>query len=341
MSTTSDATAASIAQQAILAISKSRLRPHPTVFTVMYRFFEGTNQDLVDALAHRIDDPPSITGELVELLYQQHCVSADSAGDRALAGSLGDGIEQLRCIINEHHKSGVEYSSKLDQAQQILAGSSTAEAVGAVSQLSQDTRAMQRQIEQLQRRVEQAQDETTSLQEKLLRSQAAMMTDHLTGLGNRRFYEATLARAIKDVPASPSHAFLVLVDCDKFKSVNDTFGHPFGDEVIKRVGRLMQNANPDASIARLGGDEFAAFMRYEAIEQVEAFADRLRTSLKAQPIVDRTTGDALKRLTLSIGVAMVRSSDDISSWHQRADKLLYEAKRLGGDRVILERISTH
>jgi diguanylate cyclase len=199
---------------------------------------------------------------------------------------------------------------------------------------------MQQQITLLQRRVDQARQETSSLQEKLIRSQHAMMTDHLTGLGNRRFYEATLNRAIRDVDESSGRAYLALIDCDEFKSVNDTFGHPFGDEVIKRVGRLMRDSKPDASIARLGGDEFAVFMRCNTIDEVESFAEHLRTTLDSQPIVNRETGDTIRRLTLSIGIAVVRSADDTASWHERADKLLYKAKRLGGNRAVIERFST-
>lgn len=335
----SDAKVASIAQQAILTIAKCQLPPNPSVFTVMYRYFEGAHADLIEALRHRIDDPAAISLNLIESLFADHFATASPDNQDAIADRLDDGIDDVRSIMDEQKRFGVAYSDKLDQAQKILAGADAQQATNAVHQLSQDTRSMQQQIAGLQRRVDEAKAETTALKAKLVQSQAAMMTDHLTGLGNRRFYEATLKRAVKDVDTDPVRAFLALVDCDKFKSINDTFGHPFGDQVIKRLGKLMRESSTEASIARLGGDEFAVFIRCNHVDDVQAFADRFRDLLNSQPIVSQKTGETLQRICVSIGIAAIRPTDDAASWHERADRLLYKAKRLGGDRAVIESVA--
>lgn len=337
MSLPSDADAASIAQQAIRAIANCRLPPSPPVFTVLYRFFEGGHAELTEALAHRIDDPALMTRAMIESLYAQHFASASAATDRSFADQLDDRIDHVRLIMDEQTQSGQDYSDKLEKAQKMLAQADSQQAIRTVHQLSQDTESMRQQIDRLQRRVDEAKKETTTLKSQLIQSQAAMMTDHLTGLGNRRFYEATLKRAIKDIDDGTKLAYLVLVDCDNFKSINDTFGHPFGDKVLQRIASLMRELKTEASIARLGGDEFAAFIRCDRVAEIERFTDQLRTRLSQQPIVSQKTGETLQQLSLSIGVAAIRSTDDAASWHERADRLMYQAKRLGGDRAVIER----
>lgn len=151
------------------------------------------------------------------------------------------------------------------------------------------------------------------------------LTDPLTGLANRRaFYEAVRLR--------PDGALvLVIADIDRFKRINDRYGHAAGDEVIKAVATMMQEELGDlGTVARLGGEEFALVAAYrpsgEFIARLQQF--RQRVADEAVP----AAGQAL-HATISVGVA-VRGDLDFDGLYAAADTALYVAKSAGRDRVV-------
>jgi diguanylate cyclase (GGDEF)-like protein/PAS domain S-box-containing protein len=153
-------------------------------------------------------------------------------------------------------------------------------------------------------------------------------TDPLTGLANRRAFEARLAeeiaRARDGRPLS-----LVALDLDHFKDVNDTFGHDVGDAVLRELAVRMRAAARAADVvARVGGEEFAWLLPGCTARQAHAAAERLRAAVETTPF-----GVAGVR-TLSAGVAQLAGGDDRGGLVRRADALLYVAKRDGRNRVM-------
>jgi len=151
--------------------------------------------------------------------------------------------------------------------------------------------------------------------------------DALTGLANRRHFMERL-----HVHLRSRHAFAVLlVDVDHFKNVNDRFGHPIGDEVLRRLGHaLEQQVRDEDLVARFGGEEFAVLLHAASIERAAEVAERLRHAVAHQNWDDLTPGIAV---TVSIGVAHAAEA----ACHERlislADHRLYEAKQRGRNRV--------
>ncbi|MEO8298998.1 MAG: GGDEF domain-containing protein [Burkholderiales bacterium] len=161
--------------------------------------------------------------------------------------------------------------------------------------------------------------------------------DPLTGLANRRQFEATLAREIDRVARAGESAMLLMVDIDHFKRVNDTYGHPAGDAVIQAVGRALQDCvRPMDTVARIGGEEFAAVLPNCPPAFGQMVAERVRRSIEALPI--RLEGHPPLKVTISLGGSFapqwVRSSCQL--WMERADQQLYRAKREGRNRACLE-----
>jgi diguanylate cyclase (GGDEF)-like protein len=157
--------------------------------------------------------------------------------------------------------------------------------------------------------------------------------DGLTGLYNKKFFIDALQPA---VAASVRHATalsLVMLDIDHFKRINDTFGHPAGDRVLREVSdALTRMVRTEDLLARYGGEEFALLLRDTDQEQAERCAERCRREVEAQ-LLDPS---ALRiRVTLSAGVACLpdRELDDAEALTAAADRELYEAKRLGRNRV--------
>jgi len=172
--------------------------------------------------------------------------------------------------------------------------------------------------------------EATERDKRLRVAQRLAITDHLTGLGNRRGLEQRLAELMRD-GAGAGVAVLAL-DIDHFKLVNDNHGHAFGDEVLMTVSRTLVNVVGDGDLVmRLGGDEFVIVTRSGPAREVEDLAARVRAAVSATPVAD--AGIAL-RITVSVGVAFGNSDDSPETVVKRADEAMLQAKRTGRDAVV-------
>lgn len=160
-----------------------------------------------------------------------------------------------------------------------------------------------------------------------LRSQAR--EDPVTALPNRRAFDEQLERALASARRGPSPLSLLIVDVDRFKDVNDLFGHPAGDAALRRVAESLRAATRDAdAIARLGGDEFAVLMA-----DCDT-ADALGVARAVRSEVSVRTAAAGERITVSVGVATTRDGRGTAAALLAAsDAALYDAKLDGGDRV--------
>lgn len=158
--------------------------------------------------------------------------------------------------------------------------------------------------------------------------------DALTKLYNRRAFNAELEKLselrgqFRDSPA------LVLVDLDRFKSINDTFGHPAGDAVITACAKALLRCFSRQSdfVARYGGEELAVIVREATAENAKKHVANFLEILRKSPV----THDGRKiSFTASAGVAMLGAKETTEAWIARADRALYEAKNAGRDRVVL------
>jgi two-component system cell cycle response regulator len=166
------------------------------------------------------------------------------------------------------------------------------------------------------------------LRERHLRSELhnAAITDSLTGLFNRRHFYQRLQQEVRRASRQKYNLCCLILDVDRLKEYNDTYGHQAGDEILLSLSRALTSSIRDEvdSAYRLGGDEFGVILIQ--LDRVEALriAERIRKSFET------STGDGC---TLSIGVAHFSPDDKIEDFIRRADKLMYEAKRAGGNRI--------
>ena len=157
-------------------------------------------------------------------------------------------------------------------------------------------------------------------------------TDGLTGLLNRRSFEEILARELLRSNRMEKSLTVLLLDIDRFKEVNDTWGHQAGDEVIRRVASALQNSlRPGDALSRYGGEEFVVLLRDATTEHAEEVAGRLRARVA-------NLGDlpGSVRLTVSIGVAASRTHDPADELLRRCDEAMYRSKRGGRNLVTID-----
>lgn len=156
--------------------------------------------------------------------------------------------------------------------------------------------------------------------------------DPLTGLFTRLYMQDSVKRlfSIHDREEGAPVA-MAMVDIDHFKSINDTYGHTQGDDVLRRVAGVIQDTVRTGDIpVRLGGEEFAVFVVGDSVPNVAGMAERLRVAVAAlvfeAPMAERT-------VTISLGVAIRHRQETLQAFMERADKALYDAKRSGRNRV--------
>jgi diguanylate cyclase (GGDEF)-like protein len=159
-------------------------------------------------------------------------------------------------------------------------------------------------------------------------------TDQLTGLLNRRGYDEAAMRALEKARETNSMAVALMCDIDRFKAINDQFGHEFGDEVLVEIGNAIRSFGKvnGMVVARHGGEEFAAFMIGVTAEQATQRANRLR-EICAGTRISSSDGTSAS-VTISIGLAISTNRTSLPTIMRAADQALYLAKRRGRDRVV-------
>ena len=161
---------------------------------------------------------------------------------------------------------------------------------------------------------------------ELLEKQAT--TDALTGIFNRKKFDRMINAEIERANRYPSPLSLVIFDIDKFKAINDTYGHTEGDKVLQEIATHISNNIRETEIfARWGGEEFALLVPGIVLTEAVFLADRLRGML------ERHDFHIPQRVTASFGVATFQRGDSASSLIERADKALYRAKKGGRNQV--------
>ncbi len=158
--------------------------------------------------------------------------------------------------------------------------------------------------------------------------------DPLTNLKNRRFFQDKMTEEFQRATRDHSVLSLIIIDIDFFKKINDNYGHPIGDECLKEMARVLKlsfNRSID-TLARIGGEEFAVILPHVAHESTMALADHLRRQIEKVSI---RVEDDMVHLTASLGVATIspNNDSDMNELFKQADMALYEAKRLGRNRV--------
>nr|WP_275114552.1 GGDEF domain-containing protein [Thermomonas paludicola] len=189
-------------------------------------------------------------------------------------------------------------------------------------------------IARLRRRNQDLQDALDTLRstaQQLNQTEVLTRTDELTGLANRRGFALHVDQREADGGLA-GHA-LIVVDCDRFKSINDTYGHLAGDRVLQSVANLLRAvAGADDIVCRLGGDEFCLLLHGHGREEAERIAGYITESAR---MLERMHSQPPQMTTLSVGACMIDGSaiGRWEHWYAQADAALYRAKRSGGDRV--------
>lgn len=315
------------AHAAMGAMLEHGVSPTPSNYLIWYSFHSDSTPGLRPAMEARLSEP--ITQDWLDELYGQFfAVEREAHSLQEVAARLEGAVNEAVGLILDAREDALRYGGTLDQASNRLA-SEPASISLLLRRLVAETQEVSRRTEAAARNLTETSRKTREMQNELAEARRLASTDPLTGLANRR----QLDEALREALAGHRPTSLVMVDLDHFKAVNDTHGHPAGDQVLRQcAGILGELAGEGAVAARFGGEEFALILPLGAVREAVAVAERIRARICQSTVVIRQTGQRLN-VTASLGVALASPGELPAQLIERADAALYEAKRGGRNRV--------
>lgn len=244
-------------------------------------------------------------------------------------------IARVLGVLKTHGDANANFAAVLDKANAELQESLKAEQVRTIiSYLMIENGKMRNRTAELQTSLENSRRQIEKLKTNLADAEEQGLSDPLTGLRNRRSFDIMLASQVAASRNSGQPVCLIIADIDHFKSINDRYGHPTGDEVLKWFAKILaSNVKGRDTVARYGGEEFAIIMPQTTLANAATIADQIKTQLGAQYWQKPGAPNTMLRVTSSFGVAELTSGEGTSGLIARADAKLYEAKAQGRNRV--------
>ncbi len=327
------------AEVALGQIRSLRQTAIPRNYEIWYIYATGYNAPLNKIINETLARHGKLSESDLEQIYEtylSHLKTTDRI-DKVGARVIGE-IDDVMQLLTDALGMSATFDASLNGAsEKLTSAKNSAQVKAIVDTLVKSTREMRETNKALEERLTLSKNEISNLQQSLEAIRAESLTDPLTGLGNRKYFDRMIDMAVQNALANNEPLSLLMFDIDHFKSFNDSYGHLTGDQVLRLVGMsLKQTIKGQDITARYGGEEFAVVLPNTALRQALTVADHIRRAVMAKELKKKSTGEILGRVTISVGVSMLKPGDDTDALIERADGCLYAAKRNGRNRVICE-----
>jgi diguanylate cyclase len=327
------------AEIALGQIKSLRLTAVPRNYEIWYVYATGNNAALNKIVNETLARQGTLTEADLEQIYETY-LSPTRTTDRIdkVGARVIHEIDDVMNVITDALGLTSNFNDSLADASQRLSQAANRDHIKSIIEmLVRSTHEMQQTNKALETRLTSSKQEIRDLQQNLEAIRAETMTDPLTGLGNRKYFDRTIIDSVRIAKQSGEPLSLLMFDIDHFKSFNDNYGHLTGDQVLRLVAlSLKQSIKGRDIIARYGGEDFAVVLPNTALRQALSAADNIRRAVMSKELKKKSTGEILGRITISVGVSMLKPDDSTDSLIERADACLYAAKRSGRNRVICE-----
>ena len=320
-------------RQALPLMSKQSAGLHPVSYAIWYEYVSGANPALRAAIEEELKKGAPLDESLTDTLYRRFVAEIDEEQ----AARISDGFKRVLSDITRSASQAGEQAGKFGNSLERWSEnlSANADVALGIDELLGDTRVMQSNVALLQDQLLASQREIEKLKQEVSRAREDALVDSLTGLTNRRGFELKLTSCLNDANVSNAVApCMLMVDIDHFKKVNDTYGHIFGDKVIRSVAQVLhQSIKGKDMAARYGGEEFVILLPDTPLQGANSLAESIRTTIERGRI-KRSDGDKLlAQVTISLGLATYTRGETASQFIARADQALYASKEGGRNRV--------
>lgn len=322
-------------RMALPLMAKYKIPVTPENYWVWYQFITGDVPPIRESIERLIDTSGVIDETATQALYRRYGESPDQQHIASAESTMRRLLESITYSLNAADSEVSRYEASLGEcAEELTNEISTDRLKLLVDALTKSTQRMHEGSSSLHSNLDASQEEVKALKEELQRAKAEAKTDPMTRLANRKGLEDELDILRADPDATAATHTLLIADIDKFKLVNDTYGHIFGDKIIKVVAKAFDNQTKGKDIAaRFGGEEFVVVLPSTTIDGGIAVSESIRQSIANGRIFNPKTKEEIQRITISIGVTEFDLTEDIDTVIERADAALYRAKEGGRNRV--------
>ncbi|MCB9990235.1 MAG: GGDEF domain-containing protein [Rhodospirillales bacterium] len=321
---------------AMARIKKEKLAPSPEIYELWYVYYSGQSPEMTRALDVLVANKQKITNERCKELHQRFLSEArDEDMVRRAGDQINTTLKSVSGAVKDVKSATTEYSTKLGGVSgQIQGVDDPAKLKNILQTVMNDTQNMISQNQKLEEQLDKSSLVMEELQRDLENVRKEALTDGLTGLSNRKAFDAEIKRIAAAAAESGDVFSLLMVDIDHFKSFNDNFGHQIGDQVLRLVARTLTDGVKGRDVAaRYGGEEFAIILPDTPLQAAVTVGDALRKAVASKDVINRGTGEKLSRITMSVGAAEFNKGEDIRELIERADAALYTAKHNGRNQV--------
>jgi diguanylate cyclase len=331
--------AADYLRQAVPMMVKHNIVPNPLNYTLWYSYFSNVFPLLNKELDKTLERYGTCPTDISESLFFHHISQLNNGNEEQLIHfqkAFSHLVDGLSDSLDHTAQKTNNYSQALMENLTELGTHGIDNAIAPVlNKLTANASAICTANEEFQGKLSAAQSEINTLKTELENSKKEASTDPLTGLYNRRVFEAIYNQFVDD-ENNKEDITLIMMDVDKFKVFNDTHGHLVGDQILKFIGQLLKKESKEPVVpVRLGGEEFALLCPTLKLEQAQIIAERVRVKLASVPFSNKRTGERIPPVTASFGVAQKRADDTLIHIIERADLALYAAKDAGRNQVKL------
>ena len=320
------------------SLMESRAIPAtPNNFAVWFVYNSGRYPDLTRALDKLIEENEEFTeARNAEIFDQFFTFIHEGTAATDAAERIGSELANILAYLDSAGDDTAEYGRFLESITGKVAGSgSVSDFKALIADALSATRSMEGQTRGLQEKLNASSTEIVQLKQDLEDMRLEAMTDALTAIPNRKLFDIQLRQSANEAVKNEEELCLLMVDIDHFKKFNDTYGHQVGDQVLKLLGSTLTACiKGQDTAARYGGEEFAIILPRTGLKDALTVAENIRRAVGTKKVVNRTTGEDLGTITVSIGAGRFEYGEPVSQLISRADEALYMAKRNGRDRVV-------
>lgn len=334
--------ATQLAYQALEHARRHRSPPLPQAYEVWFAYVRGEDRELCARIDRELSRTAVVDLEKIDEIYQEHFRDSRlSTGIAEIGDGLDTGLMEAIEALRDGLGSSQRFLGSLKDARDRISQSSglppRPEATGSVTELIELAQAHAARTESLTGELARVRKQVKELQGELQLLRDTAYLDHLTQIANRRHMEEVMEREIDHARAANESLCFALGDLDHFKALNDTHGHAVGDAALKHVAALIKrNIKGQDTPARFGGEEFAIIFPNTSLINATTVMDNIRQQLCGSNLVLSRGARPIGRISASFGVTRLLPDDTAETLIQRTDGLLYRAKQLGRNRVVMD-----
>lgn len=325
-----------IACKALERMDREGLAPKPDNFELWYSFYSNSNPDMIKEINKILKTTGKITEKNCRELYDRHLSHRrDEELIRRASDRINNAIEEIAEMLVSVNSATHEYGDNLtDVTSKVRSAKSIDELGDVVSSLVVQTKRMFEHNQELENQLSTSSVQVQELRKDLDSVRREAMTDALTGLANRKSFDAEMRHAVGQAIDTEEPLSLLMIDIDHFKSFNDNYGHQVGDQVLRLVAKtFMDHLKGQDIAARYGGEEFSIILPETPLQAAVQVANKLRKTVAVKDVINKASDSKLGRITISIGVAELHPGEPIPELIERADAALYTAKHNGRNQV--------